>query len=78
MTMKPQTMRVIFAPGTTLVERNEAFRQALIRFEKGPSVVLLREGYIPLPLDEAGNADVMFCEALEITGQLRPSMVVLR
>lgn len=75
--MKTTTIRVTFEDRDSLAVRNEMFRFALLNFEPRPAVLLLRTGYDPLPLHEAGNADAMFCEAIQITGKLKPVQKLL-
>lgn len=61
----------------TLAERDAAFRGALLRFEPRPAVLLLREGFHPLPLAEASNDDVMFAQAIQITGKRRTARIIV-
>ena len=53
-----------------LMARNDLFREAVAKFEARPAVYLLKEGFAPLPLAEASNDDVVFADALQITGTL--------
>lgn len=68
------TVILTFDRRDNLGARNEAFRQLLFRFVnngKGTDVVLLKEGFTPVPLSAASDKDVVFCDALRITGTLR-------
>jgi hypothetical protein len=74
--MATETVRVSFMRARTylpLAVRNELFRDAVLKFEPRPAVFLLREGFAPLPLADASDNDVMFSEAVEITGTLLPT-----
>ena len=75
--MNATTIRLTFAQGDSLAVRNELFRAEVLKFEPRPAVLLLRTGYEPLPLNEAGNADVMFCEAIQLTGKLKPTAAIV-